>query len=96
MNKRLLAASEAAGIPYVPDYNGPEQDGCSMFQVNQQNGRRWSAADAFLRPALDRPEPRGGHGPHRARASSSRAAARSVCACATASAASSRCAPSAR
>jgi len=55
LGKRLLAASEAAGIPYVPDYNGPEQDGCSMFQVNQQNGRRWSAADAFLRPALDRP-----------------------------------------
>jgi choline dehydrogenase len=55
VNQRLLAASESAGIPYTPDYNGPEQDGCSMFQVNQQNGRRWSAADAFLRPALDRP-----------------------------------------
>ena len=54
VNQRLLAASESAGIPYVPDYNGPEQDGCSMFQVNQQNGRRWSSADAFLRPALDR------------------------------------------
>ena len=26
-----------------------------MFQVNQRNGRRWSAADAFLRPALKRP-----------------------------------------
>ena len=55
VGKRLLAASEAAGIPYVRDYNGPEQDGCSMFQVNQRNGRRWSAADAFLRPVLDRP-----------------------------------------
>jgi len=53
--KRLLAASEAAGIPYVRDYNGPEQDGVSMFQVNQQNGKRFSAADAFLRPALGRP-----------------------------------------
>jgi choline dehydrogenase-like flavoprotein len=55
MVRRLLDASEAAGIPRVPDYNGPEQDGVSMFQVNQQNGRRWSAADAFLRPALKRP-----------------------------------------
>ena len=26
-----------------------------MFQVNQRDGRRWSAADAFLRPALKRP-----------------------------------------
>ena len=26
-----------------------------MFQVTQRNGRRWSAADAFLRSALDRP-----------------------------------------
>jgi choline dehydrogenase-like flavoprotein len=55
VGKRLLAASEAAGIPYVRDYNGPEQDGVSMFQVNQQNGKRWSAADAFLRPARGRP-----------------------------------------
>jgi len=50
----LLSASQAAGIPYVPDYNGPEQDGVSMFQVTQNGGRRWSTADAFLRPALER------------------------------------------
>jgi choline dehydrogenase len=53
--KALLAASEAAGIPYVRDYNGPEQDGVSMFQVNQQHGRRWSTADAFLKPVKGRP-----------------------------------------
>jgi choline dehydrogenase-like flavoprotein len=52
---RLLAASEAAGIPRIADYNGPEQDGVSMFQVTQQNGARFSAADAYLRPALARP-----------------------------------------
>lgn len=55
VDRRLLNASEAAGIPKTRDYNGPEQDGVTMFQVNQRNGRRWSAADAFLRPALDRP-----------------------------------------
>ncbi|MBI5105423.1 MAG: GMC family oxidoreductase N-terminal domain-containing protein [Solirubrobacterales bacterium] len=55
LNRRLLAACEGAGIPRIPDYNGPEQDGASMFQVTQHNGRRWSAADAFLRPALKRP-----------------------------------------
>jgi choline dehydrogenase len=55
MSARLLAASEAAGIPRVADYNGPEQDGASMFQVTQKDGRRFSAADAYLRPASKRP-----------------------------------------
>jgi choline dehydrogenase len=55
MSARLLAASEAAGIPRIADYNGPEQDGASMFQVTQLGGRRFSAADAYLRPALTRP-----------------------------------------
>jgi choline dehydrogenase-like flavoprotein len=55
MSRRLIAASEAAGIPRIADYNGPEQDGVSMFQVTQKNGRRFSAADAYLRPALGRP-----------------------------------------
>ncbi len=53
--RRLIDASVAAGIPYTADYNGPEQDGVSMFQVNQVNGRRFSAADAYLRPAASRP-----------------------------------------
>jgi choline dehydrogenase len=55
MNGRLLAASEAAGIRRIADYNGPEQDGASVFQVTQKNGRRFSAADAYLRPAMTRP-----------------------------------------
>jgi choline dehydrogenase-like flavoprotein len=55
LNRELLEASEAAGIPRVADYNGPEQDGISPVQTFQRNGRRWSAADAFLKPALTRP-----------------------------------------
>jgi choline dehydrogenase len=55
MVRRLLDASVAAGIPRIADYNGPEQDGVAMFQVTQQHGRRWSAADAFLRPVAKRP-----------------------------------------
>jgi choline dehydrogenase-like flavoprotein len=54
LDRRLIAASEAAGIPWTPDYNGPEQDGVSMFQVNQWRGRRFSSADAFLAPAAKR------------------------------------------
>ena len=56
------------GIPRIADYNGPEQDGVSMFQVTQRNGRRWSAADAFLRPARCAPQPRADHRRDRARA----------------------------
>ncbi len=55
LDRRLIDACAATGIPRVDDYNGSEQDGVSMFQVFQKNGRRWSAADAFLRPALKRP-----------------------------------------
>ena len=55
MDRRLLAASEAAGIPLIADYNGPEQDGASMFQVTQSNGARFSAADAYLKPVMSRP-----------------------------------------
>src|SRR3954451_19550091 len=53
-NRRLLTASEAAGIPRIDDYNGPEQDGVAWFQVNQRNGQRWSAADGYLKPVMKR------------------------------------------
>src|SRR3954452_1465587 len=51
---RLVAALENAGVPRIDDYNGPEQDGVAPVQVFQKNGRRWSAADAYLRPAQGR------------------------------------------
>lgn len=51
----FLASAEAAGIPLVDDYNGPEQDGASVVQVTQRGGRRWSTADAFLKDARKRP-----------------------------------------
>src|SRR4051812_42728421 len=54
LTARFLAAAEAAGIPRIPDYNGPEQDGASPVQVTQHNGRRWSTNDAYLRPVRKR------------------------------------------
>ena len=51
----FLASCEKAGIPRIADYNGPEQDGAALAQVTQRNGRRWSTADAYLRPARRRP-----------------------------------------
>ena len=52
---RFLAAAEAAGIPLVDDCNGPVQDGATIAQVTQRNGRRWSAGDAYMCPAMRRP-----------------------------------------
>ena len=48
-------AAERAGIPKVADFNTGDNEGSSYFQVNQRRGRRWSAARAFLKPVLDRP-----------------------------------------
>ena len=48
-------AAELEGIPRVDDFNGGDNRGAGYFQVNQKHGRRWSAASAFLKPALRRP-----------------------------------------
>jgi choline dehydrogenase-like flavoprotein len=54
LTRQFLAAAERVGIPYVDDYNGPEQDGAALAQVTQHKGRRWSTNDAYLRPVRDR------------------------------------------
>ncbi len=50
----LLAAAREAGFAFTEDYNGATQDGFARGQVTIKNGRRWSAASAFLRPAMAR------------------------------------------
>jgi choline dehydrogenase len=47
-------AAEQAGIKSVADFNTGDNEGCCAFHVNQKRGRRWSAARAFLKPALHR------------------------------------------
>lgn len=54
LTEAILAASEQAGLPFNDDYNGERQEGVSFLQVNQRQGRRWSAADAWLHPARRR------------------------------------------
>src|ERR1700688_3150736 len=48
------AAAEQAGIKSIPDFNCGDNEGICAFHVNQKRGRRWSAASAFLKPALKR------------------------------------------
>jgi choline dehydrogenase-like flavoprotein len=47
-------AAREAGIPSTDDFNRGDNEGCGYFHVNQKNGRRLSAARAFLKPALGR------------------------------------------
>jgi choline dehydrogenase len=49
-----VAAAQAAGYPFNPDYNGAEQEGVGYFQLTTRNGRRCSAAVAYLNPARGR------------------------------------------
>jgi choline dehydrogenase-like flavoprotein len=50
----FIEAAVESGIPRVSDFNTGSNEGISYFHVNQKNGRRWSAARGFLRPALSR------------------------------------------
>jgi choline dehydrogenase len=55
VNKLFLDAAQLNGLPTNPDYNGAEQDGAFLYQVNQKNGERCSAAKGYLTPNLSRP-----------------------------------------
>jgi choline dehydrogenase len=48
-------AAAEIGIPKVTDFNGGDNEGCDYFEVNQRRGLRVSAAKAFLKPVLNRP-----------------------------------------
>lgn len=51
----FVRAAEDAGIPRNDEYNGAVQDGVALTQVNQHRGRRFSAADGYLKPIMRRP-----------------------------------------
>ena len=51
----FAASGVAAGFKAAADYNGADQEGFGAIQMTVKNGHRWSAADAYLRPALQRP-----------------------------------------
>jgi 4-pyridoxate dehydrogenase len=51
----LAEAGAAAGHPSTEDYNGAQQEGFGKPQMTIRDGRRCSAAVAYLRPALERP-----------------------------------------
>lgn len=50
----FIEAAVQAGHPRNTDFNGATQEGVGLYQVTQKNGRRWSAARAYLDPAAER------------------------------------------
>ncbi len=52
--KAFVEAGGQAGYPLTDDYNGEQQEGFGPFEMTVWKGRRWSTANAYLRPALKR------------------------------------------
>jgi choline dehydrogenase-like flavoprotein len=55
LSAAFVTAAAQAGLPANPDFNGAMQEGAGPFQLTQKNGRRFSAARAFLDDAKQRP-----------------------------------------
>lgn len=51
----FVDAGQQAGYEVTGDYNGEKQEGFGPMEQTVWKGRRWSAANAYLRPALRRP-----------------------------------------
>jgi choline dehydrogenase len=55
ISQRFIDAAMALGYDYNPDFNAKQQEGTGRYQFNIKNGKRHSAAAAFLLPILQRP-----------------------------------------
>ena len=54
LSEAFVEAGQAVGLPHNEDFNAGEQSGVGLHQVTQKDGERHSAADAYLKPVLDR------------------------------------------
>ena len=50
----FIEAGREAGYPVTQDYNGRQQEGFGPMEMTVHNGFRWSAANAYIRPAARR------------------------------------------
>ena len=53
--RAFIEAGAQAGYMKTDDYNGRQQEGFGPMHMTVKNGVRWSTANAYLKPALDRP-----------------------------------------
>lgn len=54
VGKMFVQAAEDNGLPHNDDFNGPTQYGVGIYNVTQDNGRRFSSYTAFVKPVLGR------------------------------------------
>jgi len=54
LTRAFVAAGGQAGYELTDDYNGAKQEGFGPFEMTVWKGQRWSAANAYLKPALKR------------------------------------------
>ena len=55
VSQRFVDACVSMGSDYNPDFNGTQQTGVGFYQLTVKDGKRHSAAAAFLVPILQRP-----------------------------------------
>jgi choline dehydrogenase len=55
LERAFIDAALELGYPENSDFNGPEQEGAGWYQVTVRDGFRCSAATAYLKPAMKRP-----------------------------------------
>jgi choline dehydrogenase len=55
VNGRFIEAAAQLGYERNADFNGAHQEGAGLYQLTVKDGKRHSAAAAFLVPILDRP-----------------------------------------
>ena len=55
LNHVFLEAAQSLQKRNIPDFNAGDNEGFSIFQVTIKNGRRETAATAFLHPIENRP-----------------------------------------
>jgi choline dehydrogenase len=55
LSHNWVDAANQWGLATTDDFNAASQIGAGAYQVNCHSGWRWSGADGYLRPALDRP-----------------------------------------
>ena len=53
--RAFVEAGREAGFETTEDYNGEKQEGFGLMEQTIHEGKRWSAASAYLKPALKRP-----------------------------------------
>jgi choline dehydrogenase len=51
----FIESCKELGFPETSDFNGPDMEGTGWHHINVRDGKRWSTAEGYLLPALNRP-----------------------------------------